>query len=308
MPRWLYGRGSRRRAALRGAARGAQGAPAKGEKVFEELLSGWWWTTSTWPPWSSRRHALGGAEGGGGGTSPAKAAMSAARWRGDPETKALKEAPARIAGALASIPRVTTADLERSIKTYRPSRRPRGRRQAAHAQLPTAASSADVLLDLTRCRSGPAVARFLTNIIDEVGTSDWRRAAAARIGARTGGVGTAMLYEQLTGEGGTSATRWRVATLRCAARRRGEGGGLFDLTHRCSPTPTCRRADKAVELLKETKTRSSRPSSPRATVCGHAPRRAQLAARVHRRDDAGRQYYKRQGAQRPKDDWPTLAR
>ena len=101
-------------------------------------------------------------------------------------TKALKEAQLKEDSPedLGTIPRVTTADLERTVKTVPTLVDPLagGAGKLLTHPLPTAGVVyADVLLDLkTLALDELPYVRLLSNLIDEVGTSrDGRRADAA---------------------------------------------------------------------------------------------------------------------------------
>ena len=152
-----------------------------------------------------------------------------------------------LAGDLATIPRVTTADLEREVKTVTTNvdaSLAGGAGTLLTHPLPAAGVVyADVLLDLSKVGLDelPYV-RFLSQILDEVGTGTMDAVQMQRrIGARTGGISPAMIYEQPTGAGGAIAdprTWWR--TSRCGRRRARRRATCSSSCTRSSPTPTWR--------------------------------------------------------------------
>merc|ERR1719163_1296298 len=95
--------------------------------------------------------------------------------------------------------------------------------------------------------------RFLTNLIDEVGTSDLSPVALQRkIGARTGGISPSMIYEQMAGEGGAVGDPLAV-TAHLALRGKAtveKADDLFELTHALLSDANLDNAQsKAIEML-----------------------------------------------------------
>merc|ERR1719152_1146191 len=127
--------------------------------------------------------------------------------------------------------------------------------------LPTAGVVyADVLLDMSKVPlEDLPLMRFFSNLVDEVGTSDLSAVAMQRrIGARTGGIGTAMLYEQPVGEDGAVGDPLQV-TAHFAIRGKAtveKAADLFELSHALLADANLEGAQaKAVELLRESQTR-----------------------------------------------------
>jgi Zn-dependent M16 (insulinase) family peptidase len=195
----------------------------------------------------------------------AKAAMSPEQVQAViDETQALKKAQLLedTPEQLATIPRVTIDDLERKVKTYPTDfdTLSGGGKLLTHP-LPTAGVVyADVLLDMSKVPlEDLPLARFFSGLIDEVGTSDMTAVSMQRrIGARTGGISTAMLYEQPTGVDGAVGDPLSVVA-HFAIRGKAtieKASDLFDLTH--SLLADANLADgqaKSIELLRESQTR-----------------------------------------------------
>ena len=170
----------------------------------------------------------------------AKAKMSAEEIDGViGATKALKEAQLLEDSAedLASIPRVGLADLERKIKTY-PTEVDglAGGGQLLTHPLPTAGVVyADILLDLSAVPVADLpLVRLFSELLDEVGTSELDAVALQRrIGARTGGINPAMIYEQPVGEDGSVGDPYAIVSY-LALRGKAtveKADELFELVH-----------------------------------------------------------------------------
>jgi Zn-dependent M16 (insulinase) family peptidase len=266
MPRWLYGRGSPADALrFEEPLAKLKARLDAGEKVFEELLERMIVknqhvaTVELVPDTALAKQQL---EAEAAELAKVKATMSESEIMGVIEsTKALKEAQLKEDSEedLKSIPRVGLADLEREVKTIPTdfAKLPGGGELLTHP-LPTAGVVyADVLLDLQSVplEDLPYV-RFLSALIDEVGTSDMNAVQMQRkIGARTGGISTAVLFEQPSGPAGSVADPYDIVSY---FGLRGKSTGekatdLFELMHSLLTDANLAGGQaKAVELLKET--------------------------------------------------------
>ncbi len=270
MPRWLYGHGSPTDALrFEQPLASLKRRLASGEKVFEELLTRLvvenphLATVELKPDAQMAERELRGEEAV---LAQAKAKMSSADVeRVIESTRELKAAQLRedTAEQLASIPRVGLADLERDVKLDPTSVQPLdgGGTMLTHP-LPTAGVVyADVLLDMSRLPvEDLPVLRFLTNMLDEVGTSELDATAMQRrIGARTGGIAPAMLYEQPVGE--TVGTVGDPSQIVAHFALRGKATvekapQLFELLHDLLTDANLAGGQaKAVEMLRESEAR-----------------------------------------------------
>ena len=178
-------------------------------------------------------------------------------------TKALKEAQLKedTPEQLASIPRVGIKDLEREVKVTptEVAELPGGGKMLTHPLPTSGVVYADLLLDMSVVPlEDLPLMRFFSSIIDEVGTSDMNAVQMQRkIGARTGGISTAMMYEQPTGPDGTVGSPSEVAAyfvVRGKATSE-KAGDMLELAHALLADANLKDAQsKAVELLRETQT------------------------------------------------------
>ena len=155
--------------------------------------------------------------------------------------------------------------------------------------------------------------RFFSNVIDELGTSDMNAVQMQRrIGARTGGISPAMLFEQVVGENGAVGD-----PLKCTAHfaLRGKAtvekaSDLFDLTHSLLSDANLKDGQqKAIELLRESQTRleSSFISSGNSFAGMRLAARNSLHGYIGETTQ-GVSYYESVKAmlETAKEDWPTL--
>merc|ERR1719424_1457850 len=251
MPRWLYGRGSPADALrFEEPLAKLKARLDAGEKVFEELLERMIVknqhvaTVELVPDTALAKQQL---EAEAAELAKVKATMSESEIMGVIEsTKALKEAQLK-------------EDSEEDLKSIPTdfAKLPGGGELLTHP-LPTAGVVyADVLLGLKAVplEDLPYV-RFLSVLIDEVGTSDMNAVQMQRrIGARTGGISTAVIFEQPSGPGGTVADPYDVVSY-FALRGKSTGekaSDLFELMHGLLADANLADGQaKAVELLKET--------------------------------------------------------
>jgi len=324
MPNWLYDKGPTPTDALRFEKPLAKlkARLESGEGVFEELLQrcivdNKHLATVELTPDASLAEQQKAAEEAV--LAKAKEGMSEADVaRVISDTKSLKEAQLRedTPEQLATIPRVGKDDLERKVKEY-PSFKeslPGGGTLLLNP-LPTAGVIyADVMLDMSKVPlEDLPLARFFTNIIDEVGTSDLSAVSLQRrIGARTGGVGTAMMYEQPRTAAGVVPDPLGITAyfgLRGKATVE-KASDLLDLSYSLLADANLAGGQaKAIELLRESQTRleSSFISS------GNSYAGLRLAARnsLHgyiSETTQGVSYYEAVKAMlaQAKDDWPNL--
>merc|ERR1719424_1843334 len=265
MPRWLYGRGDPADA-LRFEKPLAllKERLNKGERVFEELLNKMivdnqhLATVELAPDTTLAKKQ---SEEEAAKLAEVNATMKPEDIEGViVSTKALKEAQLKedSEADLATIPRVGLADLEREVKTSPTDMGslPGGGTLLTHP-LPTAGVVyADVLLDLSKLAlEDLPMVRFLSTVIDEVGTSDMNAVQMQRrIGAKTGGISTAILFEQPIGPDGTVSDPLDIksySAVSCSPswRMRTSRGG------RPSPLSCSRR-----------RSRASKPPSSRAAT------------------------------------------
>jgi len=266
MPRWLYGRGSPTDALrFEEPLANLKKRLAAGEDVFGGLLdrlivSNEHRVTVELVP----DEELGQAQ-----KAEEEAVLAAAKSKMNEDqiteiiesTKALKAAQLAEDSAedLATIPRVGLADLERTVQTYPTdfSELTGGGKQLSHPLPSAGVVYADVLLDLSALplEDLPLV-RFLSELLDEVGTSDMSAVAMQRrIGARTGGISTAMIYEQPVGaEGKIADPLSSVAYLALRGKATKEkASDLFDLSHALLADANLADGQaKAIEMLRET--------------------------------------------------------
>ena len=323
MPRWLYDRGTPVDS-LRFEKPLAQLKTRldKGERVFEDLLQrlivdNKHLATVELAPDATMADKMKAVE---------EAKLAEAKSKMSPEeitavieaTKTLKEAQLKedTPEQLATIPRVGIDDLEREVKTFPTDFDTlSGGGQLLTHPLPTAGVVyADILLDLSKVPlEDLPLMRFFSGLIDEIGTSDMNAVQMQRrIGARTGGISTAMLYEQPTGPDGTVADPMAM-TAHFAIRGKAtteKAGDLFGLAHALLADANLEGAQaKAIELLRESQTRleSSFISS------GNSYAGMRLAARnsLHGyigETTQGVSYYQSVKAMlaEANDDWPRL--
>jgi len=268
MPRWLYENGAPTDALRFEAPLSTLKARlAKGEKVFEDILrkrivqNGHLATVEMVPDTTLAAKLAQQEEET---LAAAKAKMSAADLREViSATEKLKAAQLQedTPEQLATIPRVGLADLERAVKVtpYEVGSLAGGGTRLTHA-LPTAGVVyADVLLDMSKVPWAelPTV-RLLSRMLLDVGTSSLDAVALQRrVGARTGGLGAAMLFEQPAGPDGALPDPLAV-TAHFALRGKSTTdrvSDLFDLAHAVLTDAALDSQAKAVELLKESKTR-----------------------------------------------------
>ena len=325
MPRWLYGRPGTPADALRfeKPLAALKERLANGEKVFETLLEqllvkNEHLATVELVPDTSLDEQQKAEEAAR--LANAKAAMSDAELQAVIDaTKALKEAQLKEDSPedLGTIPRVTTADLERTVKTVPTLVDPLagGAGKLLTHPLPTAGVVyADVLLDLkTLALDELPYCRLLSNLIDEVGTSQMDAVQMQRrIGSRTGGIAPAMIYEQPTGKDGSISNPLDVVAY-FALRGKSTGEkveDLFGLMHDLLSDANLEGAqDKAIEMLRESK--SSLESSFISSGNSYAGLR--LAARNSLlgyigETTQGVTYYEsvKEMLAMAKDDWPAL--
>jgi len=325
MPNWLYDKGPSPTDALRFEKPLAKlkARLESGEKVFEELLQrliveNKHLATVELAP--DTRLAEQQKQAEEAILAKAKESMSEADVASIiADTKALKEAQLRedTPEQLATIPRVGIADLERQVKVYPSSKESlAGGGTLLQNPLPTAGVIyADILLDMSKVPVQElALVRFLSNIIDELGTSELSAVALQRrIGARTGGVGTAMLYEQpLTGGAGVVPDPLAISAhfaLRGKATIE-KASDLFDLSYSLLADANLAGGQaKAIELLRESQTRleSSFISSGNSFAGMRLAARNSLHGYISEATQ-GVSYYEAVKAMlaQAKDDWPTL--
>jgi Zn-dependent M16 (insulinase) family peptidase len=126
--------------------------------------------------------------------------------------------------------------------------------------LPTAGVVyADVLLDIAKVPwEELPLLRLLSRMLDEVGTSDMDATALQRrIGARTGGLGPSLLFEQPVAPGGVVPDPLGIEA-HLAVRGKATADkveDLLELTHAILADAKLDSPSKAVEMLKESKTR-----------------------------------------------------
>mmetsp|Transcript_21582 Transcript_21582/g.51491 ORF Transcript_21582/g.51491 Transcript_21582/m.51491 type:complete len:838 (+) Transcript_21582:296-2809(+) len=165
---------------------------------------------------------------------------------------------------LATIPSVGLADLERNVKVVETTVdtevfKAAGATLLTHA-LPTAGVVyADVLLDMTAVPYEELpLLRVFSGMLDEVGTDTMDATALQRrIGARTGGLSTAMLFEQPVAPGGVVPDPLAIAA-HLAVRGKAtteKMGDLVELMHTILAEATLDSPVKVIEMLKESKTR-----------------------------------------------------
>ena len=268
MPRWLYGNGAPTDA-LRFEAplKALKERLASGEKVFENLLKerlvrNGHLATVEMQPDAEMAGRLQKAEEEV--LEQAKAKMS------DEQVQGVIDATAKLKQAqlaedtpeqLATIPCVGLADLEREVKVVETATAPLagGGTLLTHA-LPTAGVVyADVLLDMTKLpwEELPAM-RLLSRMLLDVGTSELDPVALQRrIGARTGGVSAAMLYEQPVAADGAVADPYGIsAHLALRGKATAEKAEeMMTLMHAVLSDAKLDSQPKAIEMLKESKTR-----------------------------------------------------
>jgi len=269
MPRWLYGRGSPTDALrFEEPLATLKQKLASGEKVFETLLTqmlvdNQHLATVELVPDETMADSQKAAE------EAELAAVKASMSDDDLEgvivaTKQLKEAQLKEDSEedLKSIPRVGLADLEREVKTFPTvfDTLPGGGELLVHPLPCAGVVYADVLLDLTKLPlEDLPLARLFSELLDEVGTKTMSAVQLQRrIGARTGGLSTAMLYEQPTGKDGTVADpNDLVAYLAVRGKSTvDKSADLFDLTHSLLADANFDDGQtKVVELLRETQSR-----------------------------------------------------
>jgi len=269
MPRWLYGRGAPADA-LRFEEPLAELRErlASGERVFEDLLTrmivdNQHLATVELAPDAKLGEQMRREEEEE--LAKAKAAMSEAEVRGVIEsTRALKEAQLKEDSAedLATIPRVGLADLERTVKTVPTNiaELSGGGKLLTHP-LPTAGVVyADVLLDASAVPlSDLPLLRFFSLILDEVGTTDLSAVQLQRrIGARTGGISPALLFEPLAGKDGRVSDPLGI-TAHLALKGKAtveKADELFELMHALLADTNLDGAQaKVVEMLRESQNR-----------------------------------------------------
>jgi len=266
MPRWLYGRGSPTDALrFETPLANLKERLAAGEDVFGTLLdqlivSNEHRVTVELVPDEALAQTQKSEEEAV--LAAAKAAMDAAQIEDVIEsTKTLKAAQLAEDSAedLATIPRVGLADLERQVQTYPTvfAELTGGGQQLTHPLPSAGVVYADILLDLTSLplEDLPLV-RFFSELLDEVGTSEMDAVALQRrIGARTGGISTAMLYEQPVGADGSAADPLdAVAYLALRGKAtKDKAADLFELSHSLLADANLAGGQaKAIEMLRET--------------------------------------------------------
>ena len=155
--------------------------------------------------------------------------------------------------------------------------------------------------------------RFFSSLIDEVGTSELTPVALQRrIGARTGGIGTALLFEQRTGPDGAVGDPLDV-TAHFALRGKAtvdKVGELFELKRALLADANLDDAQaKAIELLRETQSglESSFISSGNSYAGMRLAARNSLTGYIGETTQ-GVTYYEsvRRMLTDAKDDWPSL--
>jgi len=265
MPRWLYGRGTPTDALrFEKPLAALKERLANGEKVFEELLermivNNEHLATVELTPDTGLAKAQLDAEADI--LAKAKQGMSDEQIQGViASTKALKEAQLKEDSEddLATIPRVGLADLERTVKTVETNvaSLAGGGKLLTHPLPSAGVVYADVLLDLSKVPLADLpIARFFSQLLDEVGTSDLSAVQMQRrMGARTGGISPAMIYEQPAGPDGSVADPLDVVSY-FALRGKATGekaGDMFELMHSLLADANLSGGQaKAIELLKE---------------------------------------------------------
>uniref|UniRef100_A0A7S2CTU1 Peptidase M16C associated domain-containing protein n=1 Tax=Haptolina brevifila TaxID=156173 RepID=A0A7S2CTU1_9EUKA len=323
MPRWLYGRGSPTDA-LRFEAPLAnlKSRLSAGEDVFGVLLdrlivSNEHRVTVELVPDETLAQAQKAEEEAE--LAAAKAQMNEAQIAEIIEaTKALKTAQLAEDSPedLATIPRVGIADLERTVQTYPTelSDLPGGGKQLTHPLPSAGVVYADILLDMSSVplEDLPLV-RFLSELLDEVGTSEMSAVAMQRrIGARTGGISTAMIFEQPTGVGGTVADPLdSVAYLAIRGKATKEKAqDLFDLSHALLADANLAGGQaKAIEMLRETQSNleSAFISSGNSFAGARLAARNSLVGYIGELTQGVTYYgHVKSMLAMAKDDWPSL--
>jgi len=269
MPNWLYERGSPTDALRFEAPLAAlKKRLAAGDSVFEDILrrrlvqNAHLATVEMKPdPEMAAREKKAEEDS----LAATKAGMSEAQLQGIIDaTKLLKAAQLAEDSPeqLATIPSVGLADLEREVKvveTTVDTSLGGGATLLTHA-LPTAGVVyADVLLDITAVPYEELpLLRVFSGMLDEVGTSEMDATALQRrIGARTGGLSTAMLFEQPVAPGGVVPDPLEIAA-HLAVRGKAtteKMGDLVELMHTLLADATLDSPAKVIEMLKESKTR-----------------------------------------------------
>merc|ERR1719217_794405 len=317
MPNWLYERGAPTDALRFEAPLAAlKKRIAAGDDVFEDILrrrivqNGHLATVEMKPdPEMAAREKKAEEDN----LAAAKAGMSEA------QLQAVIDATASLKAAqlaedtpeqLATIPAVGLADLERKVKVIetnvdKTTFEAEGATLLTHA-LPTAGVVyADVLLDMSAVPYEELpLLRLFSGMIDET-------ALQRRIGARTGGLSTAMLYEQPCAPGGVVPDPLGIAAY-LAVRGKATSekmGDLVELMHTVLAEAKLDSQAKVLELLKESKTRieASFISS------GNSYAGLRLGARTSLRGaiaeaTQGVTYYEsvKQLLQQATDDWPSV--
>jgi len=295
---------------------------AAGETVFEDLLrtrivQNGHLATVEMRPDAALADRLKAAEEGV--LAEAKAKMSAAQLQGVIDaTSRLKAAQLAEDSAeqLATIPCVGLADLEREVKVVHTEvgELAGGGTLLTHA-LPTAGVVyADVLLDMSKVPwEELPLLRLFSSMLDEVGTSELDATALQRrIGARTGGIGSALLFEQRAAPGGVVPDPLGIeAHLAVRGKATADKvGDLLELTHALLADAKFETAQaKAVEMLKESKTRleSSFISSGNSYAGMRLGARHSLRGAIAEQTQ-GVTYYETVKAllEQASADWPTL--
>merc|ERR1719217_1381544 len=317
MPNWLYERGAPTDALRFEAPLAAlKKRIAAGDDVFEDILrrrivqNGHLATVEMKPdPEMAAREKKAEEDN----LAAAKAGMSEA------QLQAVIDATASLKAAqlaedtpeqLATIPAVGLADLERKVKVIetkvdKTTFEAEGATLLTHA-LPTAGVVyADVLLDMSAVPYEELpLLRLFSGMIDET-------TLQRRIGARTGGLSTAMLYEQPVAPGGVVPDPLGIAAY-LAVRGKATSekmGDLVELMHTVLAEAKLDSQPKVLEILKESKTRieASFISS------GNSYAGLRLGARTSLRGaiaeaTQGVTYYEsvKQLLQQATDDWPSV--
>jgi len=325
MPNWLYERGAPTDALRFEAPLAAlKKRLAAGDDVFEDILrrrivqNGHLATVEMKPdPEMAAREKKAEEDS----LAATKAGMSEAQLQGIIDATASLKA-AQLAEdspeQLATIPSVGLADLERAVKVVETTVdgeifKAEGATLLTHA-LPTAGVVyADVLLDMTAVPYEELpLLRVFSGMLDEVGTDTMDATALQRrIGARTGGLSTAMLFEQPVAPGGVVPDPLAIAA-HLAVRGKAtteKMGDLVELMHTILAEAKLDSPVKVIEMLKESKTRleSSFISS------GNSYAGLRLGARTSLRGaiaeaTQGVSYYNsvKELLQQATDDWPSV--
>merc|ERR1740116_242411 len=323
MPNWLYGRGSPTDALRfeKPLAR-LKERLSNGDKVFEELLSklivnNEHLATVELVPDTSLAEAQRVAEEDE--LADAKAKMSGEEIEGVVRsTRELKEAQLKedSEADLSTIPRVGLADIEREVKTYPTilDALPGGGELLTHPLPCAGVVYADVLLDMTKLPlEDLPLARLFAALLDEVGTSDMSAVRLQRrIGARTGGLSTAIIYEQPIGKDGTVADPLDlVAYLAVRGKATADkADDLFGLMHSLLADANLEKAQpKVIELLRETQSNLETAFISSGNAFAGARLRARHTLHGYVGElTQGVTYYGEVKAMlaQAKDDWPTL--